>query len=343
LALDLTATDAVIVPAITFAATANAVLYSGANVVFADIDEKTGNICPQSVARAHQIALDNGWRPRAVMPVHYSGKPVAMAQIIEFSRRHGLQVIEDCCHALGAQYRLGGDEAAFSMVGSARESEMCVFSFHPVKHIATGEGGAIATNDDVLAASLRTLRTHGITKTPSNYVNLARAKDAATGRWNPWYTEMQALGFNYRLSDILAVLGVSQLSRLDVFLARRREIAATYRRELAGLPAISFIADDDAKSLNSYHLFPVLVDFAKLGKSRAQVMEELHANGVGTQVHYIPIPWHPYYERHPAHWRSDAIPQAERFYNKTLSIPMYPAMTADDLGRVLRNLKRVLG
>lgn len=323
--------DAVIVPAITFAATSNAVLYCGATPIFADIDPKNGGMCIKSMTRCIAIAKSAGLNLKVIAPVHYAGRPCEMAPLCDIAKAHKLMIIEDACHALGAEYRLR-EEDKFQKVGASSFASMSVFSFHPVKHITTGEGGAVTTHDPELARRLRMLRSHGITKSTPEFTNSHRA--VSNGLQNPWYMEMQELGLNYRLCDIQAALGTSQVKRLPNFISRRREIASQYDKAFAGQAHISPAAGDTKFSKHSYHLYPLRINLSALGHSRASFMGALREKGVGTQVHYIPVPWHPYYESHSKLWLSDKIEGATQFYEEELSIPMYSCMTNGDVSRV---------
>ncbi|MFT3694219.1 MAG: UDP-4-amino-4,6-dideoxy-N-acetyl-beta-L-altrosamine transaminase [Kofleriaceae bacterium] len=300
--------DEIITTPVTFSATAAAAYYVGASVRFADVDPVTGNLDPGSIE-----ALVTK-KTRAIVPVHLGGGPVDLDAIHAIANRHGLVVIEDACHALGGSYN-------GAPIGS--RSLATVFSFHPVKHVTTGEGGAVVTNDEALKKKLDKLRSHGI------------ERDAAqmTSHEGAWSYEVQELGFNYRLPDISCALGISQMAKLEQFIARRREIAAMYRKALK----ITTPADVPG---HAYHLFQVAVDWAAHGTTRARVVTELAQRGIGTQVHYIPL------YRQPLHAQraSDKpLPGAEQFYARTLSIPMFPAMTDADVGEVVAQLHAVLG
>ena len=340
-ALGLGKGDGAIVPATTFAATSNAVLYGGATPVFADVDPLSGNLSLKSLEAAYVLATERGLTVKAVLPVHFAGLPCDMGEIWGFARDHNISVIEDACHSLGAEYRCRVADD-FAKVGSSPLSTMTVFSFHPVKHITTGEGGLITTEDKVLSERLQRLRSHGITKDPEQYIAKDRAYDGDTGALNPWYHEMQELGFNYRLCDIQAALGLSQIARIGEFVSRRRELASLYRKHLGNHRWLEIPPAEAALQRHSYHLFPVLIDFKSLGKSRRQVMTELGDAGVGTQVHYMPVQRHPYYEQNRSRWLSTPIPNADKFYEAELSIPMYPSMTDNDAMKVVDALASVL-
>lgn len=325
--------DVCIVPAVTFVATANCARFQGADVVFADVDPDTGLMTPETLADAVARAGD---RPiKAVLPVHLSGRTVDLSGIRDVADKAGAPVIEDACHALGTRTTFNGVSTA---VGGCAQSSMAVFSFHPVKTIASGEGGMVTTNDAALAAKLRFARAHGLTRTPGEFQRPDAAFD--DGVANPWYYEQESLGYNYRLPDILCALGESQLSKLDHFAARRATLAARYDALLPrlapmvkGVPALPWCEP-------TLHLYVALIDFAAAGQSRRQVMEVLKARGVGSQVHYIPVPDQPYYL--DLYGEQD-LPGARAYYDRCLSLPLYPAMQDGDVDRVVDTLAEVLG
>ncbi len=307
--------DEVVTSPLTFAASANCARYLGARPVFADVEPVAGTLDPEAFERAI------GPKTRAVIPVHYAGQPARLAEIHAIAARRGIAVIEDAAHALGATYR-------GRPVGSGEHGAMAMFSFHPVKHVTTGEGGAIATNDAELAAKMRLFRTHGITSDPR------RLTRPSPGRW---YMEQVLLGHNFRLTDLQCALGRSQLRRLGGFVRRRREIAARYDAALAGKARVRPLGRLP-ESEHAFHLYVVRIDYA--GTGRAKVIEELRERGIGTQVHYIPVHTHPYYEAEG--WRAGSFPVAEALYQEILSLPMYPAMTDGDVDRVVAALDEVL-
>lgn len=322
LALDLGPGDAAIVPSVTFLATANAVRYTGAEVVFADVDPDTGLLTPSAFEAA--IARTGGQRLRAVFPVHLNGQLCDMAAIEAIANRHDLAIVEDACHALG-----------LADVGAARHGGMACFSTHPVKAIATGEGGVVTTAHAGTAAKLRRMRSHGMVREPAAFENRDLGFDGNTP--NPWYYEMPEPGWNYRLPDVLCALGISQLTKLARFFARRQEIAARYDALLAPLaPALRPIPRTQP---HGWHLYAVLVDFAALGTTRARFMSALRAQGVGTQVHYLPVHHQPYYRRL---YGDLPLPGADAYYARCLSIPFYPAMTDADVARVVEVLAGLL-
>lgn len=323
---DLGPKDVVIVPAITFAASANCVAYCGAQVVFADVDPLTGLITDDSFnAALHLIAQDYpDHRFAGVIPVHYAGRVVDLRHISDVAGMHGAFVVEDACHAIGSQ----GPQGA---IGACRASDMACFSFHPVKTLTTGEGGAIMLNDPERAARLRRLRSHGIERDPAKFTASERG---------PWVYEMQELGYNYRLPDLNCALGLSQLRRLSHFAARRKALVAAYRQALAtaNLP-VHWLPPEGNDPV--FHLFAVSIDFAALGTTREAVMAGLRDRGIGSQVHYIPVPDMPYWQTRALGRR--ALPGAAAFYARSLSLPLYPDMSDDDPTRVIAALGDVLG
>lgn len=311
--------DEVIVPALTFLATANAARYLGAEPVFADVDPETGIVTPESVARKLSP------RTRVVAPVHLTGMPADLSPLAEVLAGSSAVLVEDAAHALGAEYR-------GSPIGCCNEALLAIFSFHPVKQLTTAEGGAITTNDAALDRRMRTFRSHGMVHDP------AELTVAAPG---PWYYEQQLLGYNYRITDLQCALGITQLGKLERFLERRRKLAALYDKLLEDLRGVSPVARQLPDRKSAYHLYSVLIDFALLGKSRAETMLALRQAKIGTQVHYIPVPAQPYYRARgsdPA-----AYPGARAYYERTLSLPLYPALEEHDVERVVTELRRVLG
>jgi perosamine synthetase len=316
--------DEVVTTPMTFAATSNSLLYVGATPRFADIHPETRGLDP---ARAAGLF---GPKTKGVVRVHFAGQPDPQAPPKPTRPAAGWTVIDDACHALGAEIRLGGQ---WKKVGGGKTADMSVFSFHPVKHITTGEGGMITTERKDLYETLCLLRSHGIEKRPSHFVR-------SSGKREPWHYEMQMLGFNYRITDIQCALGASQLKKSDVFVARRREIAAAYDRQLAGIDGLG-LPPKVTDTRSSYHLYAVQIDFARLKKDRAQVMAGLLGRGVGSQVHYIPVYDQPYYAARHAVRKQD-FPQTEKYYRQALSLPIYPAMSRSDVARVVKAVGAVM-
>jgi UDP-4-amino-4,6-dideoxy-N-acetyl-beta-L-altrosamine transaminase len=332
-ALDLGIGSTVIVPAITFAATASAPHLFGAEIVFADVDPETGLMRPSdfeaALARAPRGHAD------AVFPVHYAGQSCDMAGIAQIARARNMRIVEDAAHALGTVWV--DSRGALLPVGCNAHSDLATFSFHPVKTIAMGEGGAVTANDPALLRRLKLARNHGIVRERDGFVQ--RDAFAANGAVNPWYYEVAAPGFNFRVPDINCALGLSQLAKLQRFVNIRRRLAACYDELLAPLaPMIQPIARDQ-RSVTAWHLYAVRIEFAALETGRASLMQALAAEGIGTQVHYIPLHRQPYYE---ARYGTQSLPGAEAHYEKTLSLPLHAAMDEDDAARVVAALKRHL-
>ncbi len=335
MALGIRSGDCILTTPVTFLADANCARYTGADIEFADIDQSTGLIDPSEIERV--LAEDRAHRIKAIIPVDFAGQPADLPAIARMARGHGAAVVDDACHALGATYLYDNEPIT---LGSNEHSELTVFSFHPVKHVAMGEGGAVATNDDTLAERLRLYRNHGMQKEDLLQSDLALAAD---GRVNPWYYELQELGYNYRLTDIQSALGLSQLQRLDRSLMRRREIAEQYvshftkRFDEQELQVLTQVPG----RMNAWHLFVVRIDFTAFGISRAQVMNDLRARGIGSQVHYIPIHLQPYYRKLYG-FTSGMYPQAESYYEQALSLPMYPDLSDEDIEYVVASLEDIL-
>jgi len=306
--------DEAVTSPMTFAATANCVLYQGATPVFADVCHDTLNLDPELAAS--RITP----RTKAILPVDYAGHPADMDAFLQLAERHKLIVIEDACHALGAEYK-------GRRVGSI--AHMTVFSFHPVKHLTTGEGGMVTTDDPGLAESLRRFRNHGISSE-------ARQRQAE----GQWFYEQVLLGFNYRLTDIGCALGVQQLTRLQANLERRREIAARYSRELVKIPGL--IPPAVRSGLNpAWHLYPIRLDLEKLSADRGQIFRALRAENIGVNVHYIPVHRHPYY-RERFGYKGGEFPIAEGAYDRLISLPMFHGMSDGDVEDVLAAVSKVV-
>jgi UDP-4-amino-4,6-dideoxy-N-acetyl-beta-L-altrosamine transaminase len=326
LALDVGPGDVIVAPAITFAATANCARFQGADVVFADVDPDTGLMTPKTLEAA--LTRLEGRRLAAVLPVHLAGNAVDLPALRRLAEP--APIVEDACHALGTTMAFGNQR---ELVGDGRHGAMACFSFHPVKTITTGEGGMVTTADAALAERLRLFRSHGIVRDPAAF-------DIPRSTPEPWAYEMQSLGFNYRLPDVLCALGLSQLAKLTRFISRRRSLANEYWRLLARLsPAVRAVAPP-AGCDPALHLLTVLVDFAGLGRTRGAVMQALSAEGIGSQVHYIPVHQHPYYR---ARYGATELPGADAYYARCLSLPLFPAMADGDPERVVGALADVLG
>ena len=327
--------DAAVVPAITFLATANAVRLTGAEVVFADVDPDTGLMCADHMAAAIESAGD--LRVRAVFPVHFAGQPAPMDEIAALAHTHGIAIVEDACHALGTTCETHEEEAA--PIGRAEHGGLAAFSFHPVKTIAMGEGGALTGLDDTLLKRARRLRNHGMTREPASFTEHTLAFDAS-GATNPWHYEMSAPGLNYRASDIHCALGLSQLGKLARFSARRRELVAAYDARIAALAPRVRPLTRRSGCEPAWHLYVVLIDFAAACTSRRHVMEALRAQGIGSQVHYIPLHRQPYYRQR---YGNQALPGAMAYFERCLSLPLHPAMEDGDVDRVVHALAQALG
>lgn len=320
LALGLKSGECVVTTPMTFLATANAARYVGADVIFSDVNAQTMNLDPERL----RDLLKGLKKVKAIFPVHFAGQPAEMEQIYRLSKDYGLSVVEDASHALGASYPIDSGEKI--RVGSCKHSDMTVFSFHPVKHITTGEGGAITTNDEKLYERLKRFRNHGMVSNPSE---------------GPWVYEMREVGMNYRLTDIQCALGRNQLKKLETFLARRKRVAEAYRKSLKSFVDVIRPVHVLPGFDHAYHLFPVRIDFKKLQMTRAEVMMRLKEEGVGTQVHYIPVHLQPYYQNLYGTKKGD-FPNAEAYYEEALSLPMYPSMSDDDVQKVVEGLRRIL-
>ncbi|MSP68178.1 MAG: UDP-4-amino-4,6-dideoxy-N-acetyl-beta-L-altrosamine transaminase [Alphaproteobacteria bacterium] len=333
LALQLQPGERVIVPAITFVATANAARYVGAEVTFADVDPDSGLMTPETLAQA--LAAPGTGAVRSVFPVHLNGQVGDVAGIRDLARRHGLSIVEDAAHAFGTTYAVG---TAVHRVGACDHADMAIFSAHPVKAFTTGEGGIVTTRSSDFASGLAFARNHGITREADRFQDRDLAFGASNAP-NPWYYEMHELGFNYWITDIQCALGLSQLAKLERMLERRRALAARYEAALAALSPLVRVVPRTPGCVAAWHLFVVLIDFAAAGRSRAEVMNALRARGIGSQVHYIPVPWQPYYRRR---YGDVSLPGAAAYYARCLSLPLFPAMTDVDVGRVVAALGQAL-
>ncbi len=313
LAAGLGPSDAVLTSPMTFVATANCALFVGATPYFADIDPVTHNIDPVALEKA----LDERPEIKAVLPVHFAGLPADMRAIRSIAKSRGLRVIEDACHALGAE--LNGMDGKGVKVGACEFSDMAVFSFHPVKSITTGEGGAVTTNDPELYKRLKSFRNHGMSK--------------AAGEERRWFYEVELLGYNYRLTDLQSALGVSQLKRLESFIIRRLEIASVYDRAFSANPLLKIPPTVDGYK-SAYHLYPLEIDFEALGISRTEWFGRMEARSILPQVHYIPVHLHKFYREKFGYSVGD-FPNAEAFYSREVSLPIYPTLTDAEVDGVV--------
>ena len=334
-ALGLGPGDTVIVPAITFLATASAPHLAGAEIVFADVDPESG------LMRASDLDAALGHAPQgrasAVFPVHYAGQSCDMEAIAGLARARGLKIVEDAAHALGTAWQTA--DGALLPIGANAHSDLTIFSFHPVKTVAMGEGGAVTANDPALIARAKRARNHGITREPGEFV-LSDAAFDATGAANPWYYELETPGFNFRISDVNCALGLSQLAKLHRFVTRRRALVQAYDELLAPLAPLIVPLKREARSLTAWHLYAVRVDFAAACLSRGELMRALAADGIGTQVHYIPVHRQPYYA---ARYGAQNLPGADAYYARTLTLPLHAGMIDGDVARVVTALKKHLG
>ncbi len=321
--------DKVIVPAITFLATANVVEMVGAEVVFADVSPETGLLTIESFNEAVCKAGDS---VKAVMPVHLTGQAQDMAEIYAIAKRANISVITDCCHAIGAEYVAGGRP------GDGQFEDFACYSLHPVKSIAMGEGGIVTTNGRVAAKKIRQLRSHDMRKESADFTNTEMAFDKS-GEVNPWYYEMHSVGYNYRASDMQCALGLSQLSKLDGFVEKRRELAALYDKLLK--PLSSYLTPNGRSDdcMSAWHLYAVRINFNRFKAGRAVLMQKLKEEGVGTQVHYIPVSKQPFYEQK---YGKQNLPGVDAYYNSTLSLPLFPTMMEEDVVRVVTALHKIL-
>ena len=305
---------------ITFVASANCALYCGATVDFVDIDPHTLNLSIPRLAEKLAAAQVSGCLPKIVIPVHLCGEPCDMAALHQLSQQYGFKIIEDASHAVGASYQGG-------KVGNCRYSDITVFSFHPVKIITTAEGGACLTNSPELADTLARLRSHGITRNPDE---MTHEPDGA------WYYQQIELGYNYRMTELQAALGVSQMTRLDEFVARRHALADRYDALLADLPLT--LPHRNPNNRSALHLYPVQVQ-PESGKTRQQVFDYLRAHGIGANVHYIPVHTQPYYRQRFGFAHGD-FPAAEAYYARAISLPLYFSLSEDEQDSVVATLKQ---
>lgn len=319
LALGVGKGDVVWTTPITFVASANCALYCGALVDFVDIDPYTYNMSVECLAAKLVYAEQTGKLPKVVIAVHLCGQPCDMEGIHALGQRYGFKIIEDASHAIGGKYRS-------EPIGNCRYSDITVFSFHPVKVITTGEGGMALTNNEKLAKRMQLLRSHGITRDASD---MTHEPDG------PWYYQQIDLGFNYRMTDIQAALGKSQMQRLDEFIARRHILAKQYDQKLVGLPVIT--PWQHADSYSGLHLYVIRLKPSEMTKTHRQVFEALRAAGVGVNLHYIPVHMQPYYQK--LGFKVGSFPVAERYYETAISLPLFPALTNEQQDKVVSAIK----
>ncbi|MBB1472239.1 UDP-4-amino-4,6-dideoxy-N-acetyl-beta-L-altrosamine transaminase [Luteimonas sp. MC1782] len=308
---------------VTFVASANCGLYCGARVDFVDIDPRTYNLCPQALERKLVAAQAAGRLPKVVVVVHLCGQPCDMAAIHALGQRYGFRIIEDASHAIGGRYK--GE-----FIGNGRYSDITVFSFHPVKIITTAEGGMALTNDVELANKMALLRSHGITR------DVAQMTHASDG---PWFYQQIDLGFNYRMTEMQAALGVSQMGRLDQYVASRHELASRYDKLLADLPVTRPWQHPD--SYSGLHLYVICLQLDQIDKTHRQVFESLRERGIGVNLHYIPVHTQPYYQQ--MGFKAGDFPEAERYYAEAISLPMFQTLSDAQQDEVVAALRISLG
>lgn len=322
MALDLGPGDWLWTTPVTFVASANCGLYCGAKVDFVDIDPRTYNLCPQALARKLEQAKQEGKLPKVVVPVHLCGQPCDMQAIHALAQQYGFKIIEDASHAIGGKYQ--GEP-----IGNSRYSDITVFSFHPVKIITTAEGGMALTNSAELANKMALFRSHGITRDPAQMTHQADG---------PWYYQQIELGYNYRMTELQAALGVSQMERLDAYVTRRHQLARRYDELLANLPVTTPWQHPDSHS--GLHLYPIRLQLDKITKSHLQVFESLRELGIGVNLHYIPVHIQPYYQR--MGFLPNDFPQAQAYYAEAISLPMYQTLTDTQQDQVIIALGKAL-
>jgi UDP-4-amino-4,6-dideoxy-N-acetyl-beta-L-altrosamine transaminase len=307
---------------ITFVASANAGRYCGAKIDFVDIDPQTALMCPHRLEEKLILAEKQGTLPKIVVPVHFAGQSCDMPRIHALGQKYGFRILEDAAHALGGEF-------AGERIGNCRWSDAASHSFHPVKIITSGEGGMITTQDDELAWRIAILRTHGITRDPDRMVGETHG---------PWYYQQLELGFNYRMTDLQAALGASQMTKLSAFAERRREIADIYDQALADLPLRPL--GRDPRGISGWHLYMIRLNLSEIRRTRREVFESLRAQGIGVNVHYIPVHLQPDYIR--LGFQAGMFPEAERYYAECITLPMFPAMQNEDVTRVRKALLTAL-
>tara|TARA_B100000427_G_scaffold329152_1_gene344283 strand:+ start:1503 stop:2669 length:1167 start_codon:yes stop_codon:yes gene_type:complete len=324
LALDVGPNDIVWTSAVSFVASANCALYCGASIDFVDIDANTYNMCVKSLSAKLEQASKSGKLPKVVIPVHLTGQPCEMEEIYKLSKKYKFKIIEDASHAIGARYKN-------TKIGDCKYSDIAVFSFHPVKIITTGEGGMVTTNDKKIAEKLSLYRTHGITRDESAMQNIPDG---------PWYYEQIKLGFNYRMTDIQAALGVSQMNRLDSFLQKRHEIFDRYNEYFQDLPVIK-TPWQNKDSYSSLHLYVIRVDNSKSKMNHKALFNHLRDNNIGVNIHYIPIYRQPFYSK--LGFNFSDFPESEKYYSEAISIPIYPDLEEKSQEFIYKLIKSQVG
>jgi len=314
--------DVVWTTPITFVASANCALYCGATIDFVDIDPLTYNLNVECLREKLVQAEKYGNLPKVVIPVHMCGQPCEMENIYALSQQYGFKIIEDASHAIGGKYRN-------EPIGNCRFSDITIFSFHPVKIITTGEGGMALTNNEALAERMKLLRSHGITRDTEKMIYESHG---------PWYYEQIDLGFNYRMTDIQAALGYSQIKRLDQFVSKRHEIANKYDGSFTNLPVVT--PWQHHENYSGFHLYVIRLKLTEIKKTHREVFEGLRNKGIGVNLHYIPIYRQPYYNN--LGFQEGYCPEAEEYYKEALSLPMYPAMTEQNQEQVVTALEELL-
>ena len=307
---------------VTFVASANCALYCGAQVNFVDIDPRTYNLCPQALKRKLQVAQQQGKLPKVVVPVHLCGQPCDMAAIHALSLQYGFKIIEDASHAIGGRYQ--GE-----FIGNGRFSDITVFSFHPVKIITTAEGGMAMTNSSELARRMALLRSHGVTR------ELSEMTHDSDG---PWYYQQIELGYNYRMTELQAALGISQVTRLDEYVTHRHNLASRYNELLTDLPVT--LPWQHPENYSSFHLYPICLQLFKITKTHRQVFESLREQGIGVNLHYIPVYSQPYFQR--MGFQADDFPHAQSYYHEAISLPIYQGLSDVQQDLVIEALRLAL-
>jgi UDP-4-amino-4,6-dideoxy-N-acetyl-beta-L-altrosamine transaminase len=320
LALGVTSGNIVWTTPITFVASANCALYCGATIDFVDIDPRTYNMSVDCLSQKLEQSKKNGSLPKVIIPVHLCGQSCDMIRIYELSQQYGFKIIEDASHAIGGSYK---DKP----VGNCRYSDITVFSFHPVKIITTGEGGMALTNNDVLASKMDILRSHGVTRDVNK---MTYEPDG------PWYYEQIDLGFNYRMTDLQATLGQSQMQRLDEFVSKRHTIANRYNERLNDLPLLTPLREVD--SYSGLHLYVIRLQLEKIEKTHREVFERLYDAGIGVNLHYIPVYHQPYYKN--LGFTKGYCPNAENYYSEAISLPLYPGLSEEQQDKVIDELTK---